>query len=182
MNFLFWGHIFDVKLKNSAISSRSWRLSPLLLLLKVLYFCILYLSIINFELIFMLCCLGLSKCSSTTCLKSYLSSLRQHKPSGEWVVCLSSGHSRCLNNLLVHRLLCDPGTEPVCLDVPLLVGQGLVKARPGWLSFIGWEKTRCSPPGPFVQSWGQSLLAFLLHLSEFSLVVSCTLSRACSDA
>lgn len=106
MNFLFWGHIFDVKLKNSAISSRSWRLSPLLLLLKVLYFCILYLSIINFELIFMLCCLGLSKCSSTTCLKSYLSSLRQHKPSGEWVVCLSSGHSRCLNNLLVQRDSC----------------------------------------------------------------------------
>ena len=62
--------------------------------------------IINFELIFMLCCLWESKCSSTTCLKSYLSSLRQHRPSGEWVVCLSSVHSGCLNNLLVQRDSC----------------------------------------------------------------------------
>ena len=48
MNFCFFGHIFDVK--NSEISSRPWGLSLLLLLLKVLYFCILYLSIISWVL------------------------------------------------------------------------------------------------------------------------------------
>ena len=104
------------------------------------------------------------------------------RPSGERVLCLSSSYSWCLSNLMhPERLLFDPGTEGVCLHVILLVGQGSGDARPGWLCSVGREKTRCPAPELFLQSWSPSLLAFL-HLSQFSLVVSCTCSRVYGDA
>ena len=87
-------------------------------------------------------------------------------------------HPSCLFLFLRSKILRNRTSSPACSSV----SQGLVKARPRWLTFIGWEKTRCSPPGLFFQSWRQNLLTFLLHLSKFSLAVSCTLSRAYSDA
>lgn len=54
------------------------------------------------------------------------------RPSAGRVLCLSSGYSWCLSNLMYpERLLFDPGPQCVCQHVILLVGQGLVNARPG---------------------------------------------------